>query len=308
MFLMAVIVYGLSALCCALVWRKGFREDSLANYLLVLAGFLFHTTAMFMRGFSLSKCPIYNLHEATVFATWALLAAYLMLGLWPRWRFLLAFTSPILFAAGVFALMPNLDPPHTSSLVLTGVGPSLHATLSLLSYGAFALSAVSAMMFLMQERDLKQHKLRALLSLLPPLERLDRVVSRSLVAGFVLLTLGLLTGFAGLKHLTEKWSLDDANILWSVLVWFLYGSLLLLRWRFAHRGRRLAFGSIGCFTFVFLTFWGTNLLSSIHNPAVPLKDSTKPSAQTARRADDRLPAPFRPVLDIPRRAETRSPA
>ena len=303
---MAVMVYGLSALCCTLVWRKGFREDSLGNYLLVLVGFLFHTTAMFMRGFSLSKCPIYNLHEAIIFATWTLLAAYLLIGLWQRWRFLLAFTSPILFAAGVFALMPPLDPPHTSNLVLTGVGPSLHATLSLLSYGAFALSAVSGRMFLMQERDLKQHKLRALRSLLPPLERLERVVARSVVTGFVLLTLGLLTGFAGLKHLTEKWNLDDAKILWSVLVWLLYGTLLVLRWRFAHRGRRLAFGSIGCFTFVFLTFWGTNLLSTIHNPSSPGKDAIKPPAHAADRAEPSLRATAPTATGITCRRETRN--
>jgi ABC-type uncharacterized transport system permease subunit len=37
-----------------------------------------------------------------------------------------------------------------------------HAALSLLSYGAFGLSAVAALMYLTLEHDLKFHKLRAL--------------------------------------------------------------------------------------------------------------------------------------------------
>ena len=280
----AVLIYGASALCSALVWRKGFREDSRWNYLLVLAGFVFHTAAMVKRGLVGSKCPIYNLFEATVFVLWTLLAAYLVLGLWKRWRFLAAFASPVLFGAGVFALMPALDPPHTGRMVLTGVGPSLHATLSLLSYGAFGLSALSGVVFLVQERDLKRRRLRAILSLLPPMDRLERVVGGAMAAGFGLLTLGLVTGFVGLKHLDGRGHFQDPKVLWSVGVWILYGVVMYLRWRKAHRGRRLALAAAGSFAFVLLTFWGTNLMSTIHNPAAP--QAPRPAAPAAA-----VPAP-----------------
>ena len=46
-------------------------------------------------------------------------------------------------------------------------------------------------MYLTQEHDLKFHKLRAIFSLLPPIQRLERVTSRLLIGGFVLLTAGL---------------------------------------------------------------------------------------------------------------------
>jgi hypothetical protein len=48
-------------------------------------------------------------------------------------------------------------------------------------------------------------------------------------------------------------------------VWFLYLSLVVMRWKFAQGGRRFALGAIGTFVFVLLTFWGVNLLSPIHN-------------------------------------------
>jgi len=46
----------------------------------------------------------------------------------------------------------------------------------------------------------------------------------------------------------------------------MYGGLLLSHLRFDQRGRRYAWSAIVAFGFVILTFWGTNLLSDIHNP------------------------------------------
>src|SRR5256885_9759473 len=37
----------------------------------LLLGFVAHTTAMVLRGFSLKQCPVNNLFEATIFLAWA---------------------------------------------------------------------------------------------------------------------------------------------------------------------------------------------------------------------------------------------
>ena len=142
-FLLAVIVYGCSLIYSVFLWRKGFRQDNRINYLLLLLGFGLHTTAMINRGFSLQHCPVNNLYEATMFVAWTIVASYLVLGLWSPLRFLGAFASPVLFAIGVFALMPALDPPHGPRPEFSGGNTSLHAALILLAYGAFGLAAVS---------------------------------------------------------------------------------------------------------------------------------------------------------------------
>lgn len=267
-FFLAVIVYGLSATYSVFLWRKGFRQDNRVNYLLLLLAFVFHTTAMVKRGFSLQHCPVNNLFEATIFIGWTIVTTYLVLGLWARLRFLGAFASPVLFAISVFALMPALDTPHGPKPQFTGGWSSLHAALILLAYGAFGLSCVAGVMYLTQERNLKFHKLRAVFSLLPPIQRLEFVVGGMLATGFVLLTLGLV---AGAYYLKQNETLlnsarGDPKIIWSALVWLIYLGLLVMRWKFAQGGRRLALGAIGSFVFVLLTFWGSNLLSPIHNP------------------------------------------
>ncbi len=49
-------------------------------------------------------------------------------------------------------------------------------------------------MFLTEQHDLKFHKLRAVLSLLPPIQRLEIVTGRLVLAGFILFTVGLEAG------------------------------------------------------------------------------------------------------------------
>jgi len=234
------------------------------NYCLLGAGFVFHTLAMIQRGFSFSRCPVNNLYEAITFVAWTIVATYLLLGIWSRLRFLGAFVSPVLFGVGVFGLMPALDNPYVGKPEFINGWSSLHAALILLAYGAFGLSSAAGLMYLTQEHDLKFHKLRAVFSRMPPIERLEMVIGRLLCAGFILLTSGLAIGAYYLKQTQGVFYKGDAKILWSMLVWVMYLALLLMRWRFAQTGRRFVWGAVASFAFVLMTFWGTNLLSAIH--------------------------------------------
>ena len=266
-FLTAVLIYGVSTIYSVFLWRKAFREDNRINYCLLLGGFVFHTMAMVSRGFSFNRCPVNNLYEAMAFVLWTIVAAYLVIGLLPRIRFLGAFASPLLFCLGVFALMPGLDTPYSPGKPEFKPGwASLHAALILLSYGSFGLGSVAGLMYLTQDNDLKFHKLRAILSLLPPIQRLETVISRLLLAGFVLLTLGLAVGAIWLKLPDGTSYFRDLKVIWSFFIWLVYLAMIISRWRFNQRGRRFAWSAVGSFAFIILTFWGSNLASAIHNP------------------------------------------
>ncbi|HEX4119887.1 MAG TPA: cytochrome c biogenesis protein CcsA, partial [Verrucomicrobiae bacterium] len=130
--------------------------------------------------------------------------------------------------------------------------------------GAFGLSSVAAVMYLTQEHDLKFHKLRAVVSLMPPIDRLEKITSRLLWAGFFLLTAGLAIIPSLLKQRPEPHLASDPKLIWSALVWLGYLGLLVMHGRFSQSGRRFAWGAVGTFAFVLLTFWGVNLLSPAH--------------------------------------------
>jgi ABC-type uncharacterized transport system permease subunit len=264
-FLLAVIAYGLSAVYSLFLWRKGFRKGDFINYGMLLAGLILQTKAMFMRGLTLKECPVHNLYEAMTFVDWTIVAAYAVIGLWPRLRYLGAFAAPVIFAIGVFALMPGLDPAHTGQPPTEANAMiSLHAALTLLSYGAFGLSSVAGVMYLSQEHDLKFHKLRAVFAVMPPIDRLEKITSRLLWSGFLLLTAGLALIPFLFKNRSEFHLASDPKVVWSALVWCLYLALLVLHGRFSQSGRKFAWGAVASFAFVVLTFWGVNLLSPTH--------------------------------------------
>ena len=106
--------------------------------------------------------------------------------------------------------------------------------------------------------------------MLPSISRLEKSSSLLLMSGVGLLTVGLLLGFIFLKMTTGAFLSTDAKIYWSISVWVGYTILLLSHLVGGIRGRMLAFFTIGLFLFVLTTFWGTNLLSDIHNtPSSP---------------------------------------
>jgi ABC-type uncharacterized transport system permease subunit len=96
------------------------------------------------------------------------------------------------------------------------------------------------------------------------MDRLEKITSRLLWAGFVLLTAGLALIPFLLESRPELRAGTDPKVIWSGLVWSLYLALLILHGRFAQTGRKFAWGAVAGFAFVVLTFWGVNLLSPSH--------------------------------------------
>jgi ABC-type uncharacterized transport system permease subunit len=198
-----------------------------------------------------------------VFIVWTMVGAYLVMSLWGRIRSFGTFVAPVVFGVGLFAL---LVPPDEVANYRGGL-VSAHVALIALAYGAFGLGSVAAAMYLVQDRNLKFHKLRAALSFLPPIQRLESIMSGLLTAGLALLTAGLCFAPLLVKQEEVAASLTrDPKIMWTAFVWLVYLVLVVLRWGFRQRGKRLAWGAVASFAFLMLTFWGFNLLSPIHNP------------------------------------------
>jgi ABC-type uncharacterized transport system permease subunit len=262
-FAIAVLLYGVSFLYSVFLLRQGMRRDTWINYFLLLGAFAVHTVSIVQRGMAQHRCPIGNLYEVTSFIIWSIVGAYLVIGLWGRIRSFGAFAAPVAFAVSVFAL---LVPPDGAANYHGGL-VSAHVALIALAYGAFGLGSISGVMYLVQDHNLKLHKLQAALSLLPPIQRLESIMNGLLFAGLALLTGGLAFAPLLVKQQEVITSLArDPKILWSVLVWLAYLTLVVLRWGFGQHGKRLAWGAVAAFVFVMLTFWGVNLLSPIHNP------------------------------------------
>jgi len=231
------------------------------NLSAMAAGFAFQTTFLILRGHALNACPLTNLFEVLTFLSWSMVLLYFVVGTTYRISLLGVFTSPLALTLQVFALIAPLDsPPGPRARVVAEPWLETHAAISIIAYGAFALACVAGVMYLVQERHLKTHQLRGLFFHLPPIADLAVAIHRLILTGFILLTIGLLSGFA--VRAEVEWS----KVIWGVGVWLLYGGILQAdRWRRV-TPRRVAQLSVAAFSITLATLWGLNFL----NPAVSL--------------------------------------
>ena len=83
-------------------------------------------------------------------------------------------------------------------------------------------------------------------------DALDKAEHRFLLAGFPLLTLGILTGTLWARRIEAGSASDIARAVFGYLTWFLFAGVLLLRAAAGWRGRRAAIGTIAGFGFALL--------------------------------------------------------
>jgi HemX protein len=238
------------------VLGAGRYQPSRFNFAAMAGGFAFQTGFLVLRGHALNACPLTNLFEVLIFLSWSMVLLYFVVGTAYRLSLLGAFTAPLAFVFQVFALIAPLDsPPGPRRRIVAQPWLETHAAISIVAYGAFALACVAGVMYLIQERQLKTHRFRGVFFHLPPIADLAVAINRLNYTGFILLTLGLLSGFA----VRVEWS----KVIWGVGVWLIYGGILQADKLRRVTPRRVAQLSVAAFSITLATLWGLNFL----NPA-----------------------------------------
>lgn len=222
----ATICYLVAVIRTIISFRARVFRRSRFAFVTIAAGFLLQSAFLFLRGHSLGSCPITNLFEVLVFLAWSIALIYLLIG--PAYRLSLmgAFTAPLVFLLQLTALLAPIDAPRARALA-PNPWLEFHASISIIAYGAFALACVAGAMYLVQERQLKTHQLRSIFHHLPPLPNVFSAMTRLLWFGFVLYSVGLISGFFVNEPL--PWT----KIALAIAIWILYGAILqsrYLRW------------------------------------------------------------------------------
>ncbi|MEJ8567569.1 cytochrome C assembly family protein [Elongatibacter sediminis] len=140
-------------------------------------------------------------------------------------------------------------------------GTAAHIVSSVLAFGLFSIAGVYALFVVAIDHFLRSHHLNPLVQALPALDVLERLLFRLLGAGFVLLTVSLATGLAYVQDLFAQ-HLAHKTLL-SFLAWFVFGTLLLGRWRYGWRGRRAVWLSLAGVVLLLLAYFGSKLVLEV---------------------------------------------
>jgi cytochrome c-type biogenesis protein CcsB len=257
----ALVLYSLGLLHAVLTVVR--RKQRIFRVALgaVSLGAVLHLVALVEDGLALGHFPTTNLREAASLLAFLLAGAFLLVHWRYRFESLAVLIFPLLF---VLTLPAALDRSTVSweLPVLRTAWLYLHVSLIILGYAAFFLTFAAGVMYLIQERELKSKRPRALYHRLPPLEAIDDLAYKSLSIGFPFITMGIVSGAIWASSVWGAAWPTDPKIAWSFATWMIYLLLLCARWIVGWRGRKAAYFAIAGFVAILVT-WGTN--SGLHS-------------------------------------------
>ncbi len=259
LFFLTLFCYLLSALYYLWFFISRREQASKAAFSSLLVGLSFHTASLISRVIESGYLPLSNLYEAMNFFSWSIILFYLIAEFRYKIQVLGLFIVPIAFISIAYAaILPKEIGPLTPSL--RGLWLGIHVTPAFLGNAALALAFGGAVMYLIQERGLKLKRPGGVCYRLPSLEILDDLNYKSLVFGFPLLTLGIITGSLWAKPTWGSYWHWDPKETFSLATWFIYAFLLHGRLLAGWRGKKAAILAIIGFSLVLFTFLGVNLL------------------------------------------------
>lgn len=234
------------------------RSEALSKVSLGITavGFVSHTIALVTRMVATSSPSPPSFHEALSFLSWMLILVFLAVEFRHRIHVLGSFMVPLALvslvsAAALPETVPTLKPVFKTLW--------FHVTLSMLGTVGFAVAFVAGVMYLIQERLLKSKRFNVLYSKLPALDFLDHLNQQSIVLGFPLLTLGIVTGAISAEFARGSYLSWNPEQTWALVTWLFYFVVLLGRLTVGWRARRAAYLTVIGFACVILTLVGVVL-------------------------------------------------
>lgn len=207
-----------------------------------------------------------DLDQAVAFTT--LVGVLLFLVLSTRYR-LPGFVPPLAFTAFFTVFAKTLSTPGvragaSSRFAQETAGGSLpHAHVLLASAGlaALGLAGLAGLFYLLEHRGLKRRRSLRRRIPLPSLEALDRVSRTSLILGFALLTVGVVTGALWLEAESDRFWSGTHHELWTAIAWIVYLVLVLMRFAGRQGARQAAASAVCGFAFLLFAVVGVGLLA-----------------------------------------------
>ncbi|HTF44797.1 MAG TPA: cytochrome c biogenesis protein CcsA [Terriglobales bacterium] len=262
-FILTAVAYLASFGLYLVFLNTGKRLPGIIASLLLAAGLVAHYFALLERSRGLHTVPYHDLYGSLSLFGWLLALTYLGVELFHRQRSVGAFVVPFILIFFVAAHLAPAD--RLAAAPATGAVFAFHVTLSILAYAAFALSFVLSLIYLAEERLVRNHKLGNIVWQLPALDLLDRMTYSSVLVGLASIVVGTTLGFVSVDRLTGQYWFYDPKYVVTLIVVALYVLYSYIARTAAWRGARASRLCIFNFVVVVLSFTVVNLyLSQSH--------------------------------------------
>ncbi len=166
------------------------------------------------------------------------------------------FIMPIIIILGVagFAHSSVLIKKEFSSFWLM-----VHLPFTIAGTSLFVVSALFGILYFTQEIQLKKKNFGYLYNLLPSIDLLNRITSNTMLVGFLLFTIGLLSGFIWGIYEWQGKIIITPKLLFSIITWIIFGIIIIIKKTKGMTPRNTALASILGIVSVVVTYIGVAL-------------------------------------------------
>jgi cytochrome c-type biogenesis protein CcsB len=229
-------------------------------------GIIFRWVGSYKMG--IGHAPFSNLYESLIFFAWTLMFLYMIVEWRTRNRTFGTFVTPLAFLAMAYASFSPSISSHIQPLI-----PALksnwlisHVITCFFGYAAFGVSLALSLMYLLKRLDGPEKK-NIFLKLIPYEGILDDLNYQMIVIGFLMLTLGIITGSVWAHSAWGSYWSWDPKETWSLITWLIYAAVIHSRMVRGWKGKKIAVLSMVGFACVLFTYFGVNYLAGLHSYA-----------------------------------------
>ena len=219
-------------------------ENKTTLFLFLLLSF--HSLEIVLRHVSLHTIPLSSAHDAWSFLAYSILFVYMIIEMSLNNRGSGLFILTLAFFFELISSFYTNWEPETNELLMNPTF-AIHASMAITGYTALSLSAVYALMYLLQNRNIKEHRLGNLYTQLPPLMYLESMSIRSVIIGIILLGIGVLLGHLQAQKLIGVFWPNDLKVIITDIIWILYVAGYIISKIQHWNGKKMAWLSVSGF-------------------------------------------------------------
>jgi cytochrome c-type biogenesis protein CcsB len=239
---LAVLLYALGTMVYIFGLLK--PSDAVSDFAtwLSVAGLAPHIAAVIVRWVSVGHGPFLGFYEVvSSYALFTMVAFAAMAVFWPRIRRIGIFVVPVAFLLMGFSILsPSAGVPITARLASGWL--SLHVTFAKISYSSFFVAFGLSTAYLVRERPHPERWDR-FFEKLPAQDEIEAYSYRFVAAGFIALTVMIVTGAIWANEAWGRyWGWDPIET-WSLASWIVYAIVLHLRLTLGWSGRKAVIAS-----------------------------------------------------------------
>ena len=263
--LLTLLVYLAASLLHTLYLTVGSRKFAQSAYWVTAGGFALHTAFILLRWRYVGHLMA-HWYDSTSFLAWAIILVYLCIAHLTRLHTIGVFVVPAAFIAILIAYTLQTQEQTAIPAALQNYWLIAHSTVIFLAYAAFIAALGFGIMYLIEEKKVREKRPSLIHDLLPALGRSDELGHKCTVVGVILMTAGIIIGVLWTRYVEDvKWTWVDPKVIFTLVTWLIYVAQLGIRQILGWRGRKTAYSAIIGFSAVLFTYVGVNLfLTSIH--------------------------------------------